>query len=132
MPEMVYIREIHRDSFLLLITNGEGFRLRDYSAPGNGPAVIVRQQSPGWTASRIRELASQPGNHLIRVPERAVGDYEHRHEETQRFNKRYLSAPVTETGSQRSERRSWVREIIVGVVVAVLAAAIVAWLGLNK
>jgi hypothetical protein len=66
------------------------------------------------------------------VPERKVADYAHWHAQTLRLNEQYVSPTENPTESGNPEPRSWIREISVGVVVAVLAAAIVAWLGLGK
>jgi hypothetical protein len=57
---------------LMFSTNGESFRLRDFSAKGQGPVRELMQQGPQRTASTIRDLASCAGNYSIDVAERPL------------------------------------------------------------
>jgi hypothetical protein len=135
MPQMVYIREIHPYSFLVLTTNGESFCLRDFSAKA-GPVVEVARQSPGRGTSEIHDRARQSGNHFIDVPERKIDDYSYWHEQTVSMNARFLTPPAPPPPV--SPRWQWLREntekVVVAVVITVitvLTAAVLAWLGLT-
>jgi hypothetical protein len=135
MAQLVYIREIHPRSFLYFTTNGEGFRLRDFSQPRNGPAVELCRQSEGRTASTIREMARKSGNHLIDLPGqgKSIDDYAFWYDQTTKLNTRYLEPPSPQPTSDFA--KSWMLEnftkVVVGVVTAVLIAVVLAWMGLK-
>jgi hypothetical protein len=132
MAIMVYIREINPRSFLHFSTNGEGFCLRDFSASGSGPAIVLVRQSQGRTATSIREMSSKPGNHLVEVEGKGCGinDYAFWHKKTFELNAQYA-----ETSTTSLQSKSWLVEnamkVGVGVVTAVVVAVMLAWLGLK-
>lgn len=128
MPQMVYIREIHPHSFLVLTTNGENFCLRDFSANA-GPVIEVARHSQGRSTSEIRELGSRNGNHFIEVPERRIDDYGYWHEQTAAMNSRFLTPSPP---PQRPWLQEHIEKVVGAVVIAVLTAAVLAWLGLSK
>jgi|GEM_PF-6866006 len=134
MAQMVYIREIHPRSFLHFSTSGESFCLRDFSQPGDGPAVELERQSPDRTASTIRLLASKRGNRLIEVPGQGNGvrNYSFWHKKTLELNAHYIEEPVASLAPAVQEK-SWLFEnaqkIIVGVITAVVVAVVLTWLG---
>ena len=119
MPKMVYLRERYPMSFLVLITNGEGFCLRDFSAKA-GPMVEVERQSSGRGTMVVCAEAHGPGNHLIDVPERRIDDYRHWHKQTTAMNRRFLPSTAT-----------WRRRIGAHIE-KLLAGVVLAWLGLRK
>jgi hypothetical protein len=131
MPQMVYIREIHPHSFLVLTTSGESFCLRDFSAK-SGPVLELARQSPDRGASQIRELARRGGNHLIDVPERKIDDYDYWHEQTAAMNARFLGLLPTPAVPWLQWLRDHVAQVVIAVAVAVLSAVVLAWLGLGK
>jgi hypothetical protein len=127
MPELVYIREIHEPSFLLFTTANEGFRLRDFSSPGDGPFTEIAQQAAGRTASDIRALTRNAGNYRTNIAEKPLSDYAYWHKKTLELNKKYLAR----------EGKSWVppglwEKLIYPVLAAVIIAVVLGWLKLSK
>jgi hypothetical protein len=129
MPQMIYLRKRYPRSFLVFSAVGEGYCLRDFSAPGTGPAEELERQSPGRTASEIRDEARSDG-YFINVPEQRIDDYAYWHEQTVKFNKQY--PPPPSPPPPESWWRKHLREIIVGVVIVIVGAIVVKWMGLNK
>jgi hypothetical protein len=131
MPQMVYLRQINPHSFMVFSTKKEGFCLRDFSAAGNGPPQKIMKQSGERKTSAIRTLASQEGNYSIEVVERPLSDYRYWHEQTMKLNQHYLKSRPNGAPLVQPKPQTWTRQIIVGVIVAVIAGVILAWLGMK-
>ncbi len=71
MPELVFIREIDPNTILHFAYRGEGSCLRDYS---RGP-LAPPAENRGYTASQIKDLLKQPGNHSEKAPDHPVSDH---------------------------------------------------------
>jgi hypothetical protein len=126
MPKLVYLPQINATTFLLFTFREGGFRLRDYSRRPR--PVVVMKQGGGRTAGTIEAMTHQSGNQSFDEPEWDVEDFNHWNARIVDVNRRYL--PRSNGGLIAT--KSWTREIIVGVIVAVLGATVVAWLGLGK
>lgn len=71
MPELVFIREIDPNTLLHFAYRGEGSCLRDYS---RGP-LAPPAENRGYSASQIKDLLKQPGNHSEKAPDHPVSDH---------------------------------------------------------
>ena len=91
MARIVYIRQIRDHTFLHFSYTGEAFRLRDYSVSAHIPPEVVERQRPGGhTATTIRALASQPGNHLLNAPKHDLEDCQFWHDQIIDLNQQHL------------------------------------------
>jgi hypothetical protein len=80
-------------------------------------------------------MARRNGSHFIKVPERRIDDYDHWHEQTAIMNARFLSPPATPTivlPAQMPWLREHIAKVVGSIVIAVLTAAVMTWLGLSK
>jgi hypothetical protein len=134
---MVFIKQINPNTFMVLATLGESFCLRDFSGAGRTDAIEIARQSPGRTATNIREMAREEGNHLIDVEADGHSverdeDYEYWHRRTVEFNEHFLPLAVAPQPLSTASGSTpiWV-QILVGVAIAVLGTVILYVLGLK-
>lgn len=99
MPKMVFIRELNDRTFLHLSTQGESFRLRDYSLGAHTPPREVGRQIPGRTTTTILEMARRPGNLILDAPgDRRLENVGFWHPYVIRLNAQYLRPGGTPDG----------------------------------
>ena len=134
MPHMIYLKDIHPESMVLFTATDESFRLRDYSVAGASKPLIVLQQGPSWTASKIKEEAQKPGNRCFPVEEHDVNDYFYWHQKTHEFNGQFLP----QTGQQKEASTKWTAWLLgaIGTIIVTVAGGLALafaknWFGLS-
>jgi hypothetical protein len=129
MSKLVYIKEIFPDTYLHFSARGESFTLRDYfHATGGKPIEVLRPKEE--TAATIQRMAQQPGNRLIDPPDdKPLDDFDHWKKTITKLNQ---SLSPTMPSEGKSWIKTWTREIIIGVIIVVLGAIIVTWLGIKQ
>ena len=130
MSQLVYLRDRHPHSVLVFSKVGDGYRLRDFSGDKE-PAVEIERQSTGRTGTDVENEVQTAPNKFIRVPDRSIEDYRYWHDLTLEWNRKLVPKELLPLAPPESSLKKHTREIIVGVIISILTALILAWLGLK-